>query len=75
MLVRGKRCPVVGRVSRNVVTVNVTDLPEAAPGDEVVLIGSQGNDHVSFEEMADEYASVHTDINLMAGQYNRITSV
>jgi alanine racemase len=75
VLVRGRRCPVVGRVSLNMLTVDVTDVPGAELGDEVVLIGSQGTEHVSFEEMADKYASVHTDINLMAGQYNEITYV
>jgi alanine racemase len=73
VLVRGKRCPVVGRVSLNMVTLDVTDVPEATLGDEVVLIGRQGNERVTFEEMADKYASVHTDINMMAGHYNRVT--
>jgi len=75
VLVRGRRCPVVGRVSLNVITVDVTELPEVALGDEVVLIGSQGAERVTFEEMADRYSSVHTDINLMAGHYNRVTYV
>jgi alanine racemase len=38
-----------------------------------VLIGRQGNERVTFEEMADKYASVHTDINMMAGHYNQAT--
>jgi alanine racemase len=65
---------VIGRVSLNVLTIDVTDLKsEVLPGDEVVLIGSQGNQEVTFEEMADRFSSVHTEINLMAGGLNTIS--
>lgn len=47
VLVRGKRAPVVGRVSMDLVTIDVTDV-EAAVGDEVVLLG----DSISAEELA-----------------------
>jgi alanine racemase len=74
VLIRGKRCPVIGRVSLNVLTIDVTDLGgEVRLGDEVVLIGRQGDEEVTFEEMADKFSSVHTEINLMAGGYNSIT--
>jgi alanine racemase len=48
VLVRGKRAPVVGRVSMDLVTIDVTDIPEAALGDEVVLLG----DDITVEELA-----------------------
>ena len=55
-------------------TIDVTDLDsEARLGDEVVLIGSQGGQEVTFEEMADKFSSVHTEINLMAGSLNTIS--
>lgn len=76
VLIHGRRCPVVGRVSLNVTTVDVTDVPEPVRwGDEVVLIGEQGDDEITFEEMADKFASVHTEINLMAGFMNTRTFV
>ncbi len=76
VLIRGRRCPVIGRVSLNVTTIDVTDLDvEAKVGDEVVLIGSQGDQEVTFEEMADKFSSVHTEINLMAGSLNSIAYV
>jgi alanine racemase len=52
VLVRGKRAPVVGRVSMDLVTIDVTDLPAAALGDEVVLLGKQGDDEIPAEEHA-----------------------
>jgi alanine racemase len=76
VLIHGKRCPVVGRVSLNVLTIDVTDLSsEVRPGDEAVLIGSQGAERITFEEMADKFSSVHTEIHLMAGSLNAITYV
>lgn len=74
VLIHGRRCPVIGRVSLNVLTIDVTDLDsEVRLGDEVVLIGSQGDEEVTFEEMADKFSSVHTEINLMAGSLNTIS--
>jgi len=74
VLIHGKRCPVIGRVSLNVLTIDVTDLDsEVKLGDEVVLIGSQGDQEITFEEMADKFLSVHTEINLMAGSLNTIS--
>ena len=76
VLVHGQRCPVVGRVSLNITTIDVTDVDgEVALGDEVVLIGRQGSERVTFEEMADKFSSVHTEINLMAGFLNPISYV
>ena len=72
VLIRGQRCPVIGRVSLNITTIDVTDLaPDIGWGEEVVLVGSQGDETVTFEELADKFDSVHTEINLMAGHMNQ----
>lgn len=42
VLIRGARCPVVGRVSMDYTTVDVGHVPEVSEGDEAVLIGPQG---------------------------------
>ncbi|MGF1675615.1 MAG: alanine racemase [Rivularia sp. (in: cyanobacteria)] len=76
VLIKGYRCPVVGRVSLNITTVDITDIPEPVEwGDEVVLVGTQGKEEITFEELADKFASVHTEINLMAGFMNRVSYV
>ncbi|MEZ5292214.1 MAG: alanine racemase [Vicinamibacterales bacterium] len=41
-LVRGRRAPIVGAVSMDMLTVDVTDIDGVAPGDEVVFLGAQG---------------------------------
>ena len=76
VLIQGRRCPVVGRVSLNITTVDVTDVPEEVKwGDEVVLVGRQGEEEITFEELADKFQSVHTEINLMAGFINTVSYV
>lgn len=44
VLIRGLRAPVVGAVSMDMLTVDVSDIPDVAPGDEVVLLGTQGHE-------------------------------
>ncbi|CAN5751726.1 alanine racemase [soil metagenome] len=51
MLVRGRRAPIVGSVCMDMSTIDVTGL-EVAPGDEVVIIGTQGEESMGVREMA-----------------------
>ena len=52
VLVRGQRAPVVGRVCMDQCMINVTHIDGVAQGDEVVLIGSQGEDRIRAEDVA-----------------------
>ncbi len=52
VLVRGRRCPVVGRVTMDQILVDVTQVPGVDVGDEAVLLGAQGRDRISAEELA-----------------------
>lgn len=54
VLINGKRAPVAGLVNMNLLTVDVTDIPDVQKGDEVVIIGEQGEQEISlasFSEM------------------------
>ena len=42
VLIRGRRAPIVGAVSMDMLTVDVTDIGDVDPGDEVVFLGAQG---------------------------------
>jgi len=44
VLIRGRRAPIVGAVSMDMLTADVTDIDAVGPGDEVTLLGSQGNE-------------------------------
>ncbi|HWL53010.1 MAG TPA: alanine racemase [Chthoniobacteraceae bacterium] len=52
VLIGGKRCPVLGRVTMDQTVVDVSHLPEVAVGDEVVLIGRQGEERLLATEVA-----------------------
>ena len=49
VLIRGKRVPIVGAVSMDMITVDVTDAGDVQPGDEVVILGRQGD--ASWQEI------------------------
>jgi alanine racemase len=53
VLLQGKKAPIAGRVSMDQTIVDVTDIPAAAIGDEVVLLGSQGSRSVTAWDHAD----------------------
>ncbi len=51
VLIKGKRAPIYGRVSMDMTILDVTDIPGVAIGDEVVLVGYQGEDCISTDEL------------------------
>lgn len=52
VLVRGQRAPVVGKVCMDLTMIDVTDIRNVQQGDEVVLLGRQGDAEISADEMA-----------------------
>ena len=52
VLIRNARAPIIGRVSMDSTTADVTGIPGASLGDEVVLLGRQGADSIPAEELA-----------------------
>jgi alanine racemase len=52
VLIRARRAPVVGRVSMDLTTVDVTDIRNVEQGDEVVLLGRQSGVEISADQMA-----------------------
>ena len=49
-LIRGRRCPILGRVTMDQTIVDVTDLPEAAVGDIATILGAQGGERITVGE-------------------------
>ncbi len=52
VLVRGQRVPVRGRVTMDMIVIDVTDIEGACVGDEVVLLGTQGEGKIALRELA-----------------------
>ncbi len=61
-LVRGKRAQVVGTVCMDTLMIDVTDIPEASVGDEVVLIGRQGAEEILPDEIASNGGTINYEI-------------
>ena len=62
VLIRGKRAKVLGRVCMNMIIVDVTDIPSAKEDDEVVLIGKQGKETISAEEIAERIDTINYEV-------------
>ncbi|MBW8889366.1 MAG: alanine racemase [Fibrobacteres bacterium] len=52
VLIRGKACPIIGRISMDYLTVNLNGCPAARMGDEVVLVGRSGRRQITIEDWA-----------------------
>lgn len=52
VLIRGHRAPIRGRICMNMCMVDVTDIPDATAGDDVILLGSQDRETISAEQLA-----------------------
>lgn len=62
VLVRGRRAPIVGRVCMDMCMVDVGDIPDVAVDDEVVIIGRQGEEEMSADEVAELCGTISYEI-------------
>lgn len=70
VLIRGHRVPVVGKVSMNTMTVDVTDLPDVRMGDEVVLFGKQGDAEITQADVEESNGTLLADLYTVWGNSN-----
>ncbi len=73
VLVRGKEATVIGRVSMDQASIDITDIPDAQTGDEVVLIGRQNEKELSAYEVAERLKTV--DYEVICALHERISRV
>ena len=62
MLVRGQLCPIVGRVSMDLITLDVSHLPVVEVGDEVVVLGAQGDARLTAGDLARAAATIPYEV-------------
>jgi alanine racemase len=62
VLIRETRCPIVGRITMDLTVVEVSAVPEAEVGDEVVLIGRQGAEEIFAAEVAARAGTIAWEI-------------
>jgi alanine racemase len=67
-LVRGRRVPVVGMVSMDYTTLDVTDVPGVEPGDVVTLVGRDGDEEIRVEEIARLLRTIPYEVTCRLGK-------
>jgi len=71
VVVRGKRAPVIGRVCMDLTMVDVTDIEGVKEADEVVIVGTQGRECISAEELASKAGTIAYEVFTSFGSRNR----
>ena len=62
MLVRGSRAPVVGRICMDLTMIDVTSVGDISEGEEVVLLGQQGDDMITAKELASKINTIPYEV-------------
>ncbi|MGQ9630656.1 MAG: alanine racemase [bacterium] len=62
VLIRGRRARVVGNITMDMTMVDVTDIPNVGVGDEAILMGSQGGDCITADEIASLMGTINYEV-------------
>lgn len=62
VLIKGHKCPILGRICMDQTTVDITEAPEVFPGDTAVLIGTSGSNTISVYELAEQAGTITNEI-------------
>ena len=73
VLIHGQRAPILGRICMDQFMVDVSHIPDVRNFDEAVLLGFQGGEHISAEEIAEASGGFHYEI--LCGLSKRIPRV
>lgn len=73
VLIHGKKAPVAGRICMDQMMADITDVAEAAPGDEAVLIGRSGTEEISAPLFASWAGTITNEVlSRLGGRLDRI---
>ena len=72
-LVRGQRVPIVGRISMDVTVVDITHVAGVEPGEVATFIGSDGDERISVDEVAEQVGTISYEI--LTGFTTRVTRI
>jgi len=68
VLIRGHRAPVIGRVCMNMIMADATEIPDVRLEDEVVLLGEQGKERITAEEMGELSGTINYEVTTRIGE-------
>lgn len=66
VIIRGQKAPVVGRICMDQMMADVTDIPGVIPGDSVILLGEEGEERLTAEDLASAAGTISYEILLAA---------
>jgi alanine racemase len=67
VLIRGQRAPLIGTVSMDMAMADVSHLPQVEAGDEVVILGPQGEDEITLDEFAESAGIIPHELLVRLG--------
>lgn len=70
VIIRGAKCPILGRVTMDQVVADITNVPMVTEGDEVVILGRQDNEEILATELAAKAGTIAWDI--LSGLKSRV---
>lgn len=73
VLLKGKRCPVIGTISMDLTTVDISAVPSVSPRDSATLLGKDGKERITAEELAEHAKSISYEI--LTGISSRVPRV
>lgn len=62
VLINGTRCKVIGRICMNIMMVDATDVSEVKAGNEAVLLGKQGGEEITADEIAGKIGTINYEV-------------
>ena len=68
VLIRGKRARILGRICMDQFMADVTDIPEAGEDDAVTLLGRDGEEEITAEELAERSGGFHYELLCNVGK-------
>ncbi len=71
VIINGKRAPVVGRVCMDLTMIDVTDIEDVSAGDDVILMGRQGNEEITAWELAKKAGTIPYEVIIALGGRSR----
>jgi alanine racemase len=70
VLIKGQRARIIGRVCMNLCMADVTDIPGVEPGEPVVILGSQGHETITADEIAHWMGTISYEVLCLFGNNN-----
>lgn len=70
VLIKGRRAKIIGRICMNLCMADITDIPGVEPGEPVMILGSQGTETITADEVAEWMGTISYEVLCLFGNNN-----